>query len=256
MRLAWWSALRPAGALLACAAALVAWIQGGGADPRLVPPRPEAAPARDGGEAPAGGEAYVVKTRLVEALGDATLDVPSLAASQPYFQSYWRKLRGPWVRPGGTAGQLVTTIALHTNSEAETQWAIATQTGIAWAPNVRVWNMNEGTFDQREAIYAPTPASMRFRIGLPAGARLRFSAAVATPLPQTTVFDVSLVDAAGTEHPVTQRRLAPGDVGRWVDVEADLAPWAQQRVELALRTWTERPAAGEKRWVWPSAVEG
>jgi hypothetical protein len=111
------------------------------------------------------------------------IDVPSLAASQPFFQAHWRKLRGPWAHAAGVAGQLVTTIALRTSPQVETQWEGSSQSG-PWVPDVRVWNMNEGSFDQREAIYAPTPATLRFRLTVPPGARLRFSPAVATRPPR------------------------------------------------------------------------
>ena len=75
--------------------------------------------------------------------------------------------------------------------------------------------MNEGSFDQREAIFAPTPATLAFRLDLPRGARLRFSPAVAVPLPATTVFSVTLVDARGRNTPSASRtfRLEATAVG-------------------------------------------
>ncbi|MBV9947425.1 MAG: sulfatase [Myxococcales bacterium] len=251
---------RSATAGLVAAAATLAWVQGGGADARVRPPRAphDEAPAaaRDAGASspeptskapPAGPEAYEARTRLVETIGDAVVDVPNLSAALPFFQAYWRKLRGPWVRVASTAGQLVTTIALRTNPQAEKQWAVATQTGLSWVPNVRVWNMNEGSFDQREALFAPTPATLRFRMPLPPSARFRFSAAVATSIPATTIFEVSLVDAKGDEHTVTTLRVPPAEERRWIDVDADLAPWGDQPVELRLRTTADRPGEGEKR---------
>ncbi|MDP9000627.1 MAG: sulfatase-like hydrolase/transferase, partial [Myxococcota bacterium] len=195
--------------------------------------------------------AYEVKVRLVESLGDAAIDVPNLAASQPFFQAYWRKLRGPWAQAAGVAGQLVTTIALRTSAQ-ETQWEGSTTEGQAWLPDVRVWNMNEGSFDQREAIYAPTPSALRFQLAVPAAARLRFSPAVATPLPATTLFGVSVIDAGGVEHYVSQTRVPPADDRRWLDADVDLGPWVGQKVEVLLRTWIEKPADNEKHWAVPN----
>jgi arylsulfatase A-like enzyme len=268
VRLAWasWVA-RAAAGLLVGSAARLAWIEGGGADARIPPPSADSltaptdapaalaahgSPSDSGVEPPAKRDAYEVKMRLVEALGDAVIDVPSLAAAQPYFQAHWRKLRGPWLRLVGVAGQLVTTIALRTTTQDETQWAVSAQAGT-WAPDVRVWNMNEGSFDQREAIYAPTPSTITFRMMLPGGARLRFCPAVATPLQATTVFDVSLVDAAGDTHAISEARILSRNDRQWLDLEADLAPWSGQMVELSLRTTTT--TASEKRPPVPSSAD-
>jgi arylsulfatase A-like enzyme len=238
---------------------LVAWFAGGGGDARPVPPsaaEPTPTPVREARRGARGSDAYEVKVRLVEALGEAVIDVPSLAASQPFFQAYWRKLRGPWAHPAGVGGQLVTTIALRTGTQMETQWAVGTQSGQTWVPDVRVWNMNEGSFDQREAIYAPTPATLRFRVALPAGARLRFSPAVATPLSATTLFGVSVVDTTGDEHYVSQTRVPPGADRRWHEADVDLGPWAGQKVELQLRSWTESPTESDRRWAPPTDTTG
>jgi arylsulfatase A-like enzyme len=265
-------------ALLVAIASLVAWIEGGGAAARVPPPRPEVTSPEGGPTSPSrargggaestpgaangpsspdhagGADAYQVRVRLVEALGDAVIDVPSLAASQPFFQAHWRKLRGPWAHAAGVAGQLVTTIALRTSPQVETQWEGSSQSG-PWTPDVRVWNMNEGSFDQREAIYAPTPATLRFRVTIPPGARLRFSPAVATPLPATTLFGVAVIDVAGGEQYVSQTRVPPADDRRWLDADVDLGPWSGQKVELQLRTWMEKPADNERRWSPPTSSD-
>jgi arylsulfatase A-like enzyme len=251
VRPAWASWLpRTSAVLVVALAALLAWIEGGGADARVRAPQPEAVAARadDGGADAVGRDAFEVKMRLVEGLGDAAIDVPSLAAAQPYFQAHWRKLRGPWLRPSGVASQLLTTIALQTSTQVD-PLSIPAQPGQTWIPDVRVWNMNEGSFDQREAIYAPTPATYVFRVRLPRGARLRFSAAVAMPATATTVFEVTLIDSAGNEPTVSETRIAPGDDRRWLDVDADLAPWGGQKAELRLRTWTTSATGSNERRV-------
>ncbi|HEY8040828.1 MAG TPA: sulfatase [Polyangiaceae bacterium] len=243
---------RAAVALLVAGAAVVAYREGGGADTRVPPPRPGEAPvtkeARDPGH---GAEAYEVTTRLVEALGDARLDVPALGAAQQSMQGYWRKMRDPWVRLSGVAGDLAMTIALRTSRDFETQYSVPVPGGDTWVPKARVWNMNEGSFDQREAIFAPSPATLAFRIELPPHPRLRFAPAVVAPLSATTVFDVTVVDAGGAEHEVSRTRIQGGDARKWVDSDIDLAPWGGQRVELRLHTATDKPAAFEKRWLPP-----
>jgi len=249
---------RASAGLAVTTAALVAWLAGGGADARPAPPEASqtAPPSVDERHRPLlGGDAYEARIRLVDSLGDAAIQVPNLATSQPFFRAYWRKLRGPWAHPAGTAGQLITTIALGTNAQVETP-KVSTENGQTWVPDVRVWNMNEGTFDQREAIYAPTPATVRFRITVPRGARLRFSPAVATPLPATTLFGVSVIDAAGEEHYVSQIRIPPADDRRWIDADIELGPWAEQKVELQLRTWTENPRENERSWPPPTEATG
>ncbi len=264
MRTSWRWVGRSAAAALVGISGFLAWFEGGGADARVAPPprapiRVEidpAAVAQDAGVAPtgsragassAGREAFEVKLRLADVIGEAAIDVPSLAAAQPYFQAHWRKMRGPWRRAPGVAGQLLATVALRTSVQRETQWAVAGSAGQSWVPDVRVWNMNEGSFDQREAIYAPTPATLTFRLLVPAGARFRFSPAVTTQLPATTLFDVSLVDAEGREHGLSESRVAPGEDRRWLDVDVDLGPWAGQKVDLVLRTGTSvEIGAGDK----------
>ncbi len=107
--------------LVRLGAAVVAWRSGGGADARAPLPRsPESPASPPNGAAPArarGAEAYEVRTRLVDALDEARIDAPNLAAAQPSFQNYWRKMRGPWGPPGGVAAQLVTTLSLRTSAE-------------------------------------------------------------------------------------------------------------------------------------------
>jgi arylsulfatase A-like enzyme len=250
---------RAAVGVVLAAAAFLAWWAGGGADARIPPPRPSdvAAPA-DAGPPAAGGEAYEVSARLVEQLGDARVDVPSLAASVAYFNSAWRKLRGPWVHPSGPGGDLAYTVALRTSREAEKQWSVGTSDGGTWVAQARVWNMNEGSFDQREAIYAPTPARVTFAVQLPPRARFRVSPAVAVALPATTVFDVTVIDAGGGRTAVHEARIAPGDPHQWNDLDLDLGKWSGQRVELELWAHTVPAAEGDRPYVAPvrDALDG
>jgi arylsulfatase A-like enzyme len=243
---------RAAVASLVVVAALVAWREGGGADAR--PPVPHAPPeaasslssAAATPRAGRGAPAVEVTRRLLDALSDARLDVPSLAAAQPYLAMHWRHMRAPWTSVAGPAAPLALQLALRTSPEAERQRSVAQPGGDSWVPQARVWNMNEGSFDQRECIFAPTPATIVLRVEVPPAARLRVSPAVLTGIARTTVFEAAVVDAGGRTTAVASTRIAGSDARHWIDVDADLAPWAGQRVELRLRTATDEPAAGEK----------
>jgi arylsulfatase A-like enzyme len=228
--------------LLGLAAAVLAWRTGGGADARIPPPPTTTQPAEPPPSA-GGTDAYEVKTRLTEALGEARIEIPNLASSQGVFQSYWRKMRSPWSPPAGIGGSLVTTIALRTSDE-ETQWAVTNRDGGTWVPEARVWNMNEGSYDQREAIFAPAPATLSFRMTLPPRARLRVAPALAAPALSVTRFEVTVVDAAGTAHAVSETRVAADDAHGWHDLDVDLSPWSGEAIELVLRTTADAPASG------------
>jgi arylsulfatase A-like enzyme len=263
--------------LIGLCAATVAWRAGGGADARVPPPRlgePSAAvtgaPRDAGREGAEGAEGYEVKTRLIDALGLARIDVPGLAGSQAAFQGYWRKMAGPWVHPAGTGASLVTTLALRTSTE-ETQWAVTTHDGGTWAPPARVWNMNEGSYDQREAIFAPPPATLTFRMTLPPRARLRVAPAVASGIdledaPRkregegarrasgTIRFEVDVVDAAGATHGVFETTVDAGGGHAWRDADVDLSAWAGQPVEVVLRTAADTPVTGGALALWGDPV--
>ncbi len=241
---------------LVVTASLLAWKEGGGADARA--PAPHVDVAGDPAADPAtghGASAYEVTTRLVDALGTAHLQVPSLAASQPFIAPYWRKMRAPWTQLSGAAAHLALTLAIRTSRGQEKQLAVPTQAGATWVPQARIWNMNEGSFDQRECIFAPTPATLSFPLDVPPRARLRLSPGVLTPVPLTTVFDVSVVDADGGEKPLEHLRVAGADARRWIDLDLDLAPWGGHEVTLVLRTSTDAAAPDAKRWTLPLAEE-
>ena len=243
--------LRTTVTLLVGAAAVLAWQQGGGADARVLPPQPAAAAAaKEPADRGHGAEAFEVATRLIDKLAEARIDVPGLGAAQQSIQAYWRKMRVPWVPLSGIAGQMALTIAMRTSRDLEAQWAVPVPGGDTWVPEARVWNMNEGSFDQREAIFAPAPATVAFTLDLPPAARLRLSPAVLSPMPTTTVFDVTLTDSTGVEHALSQTRIAGTDAKRWldVDVESRGLGWTESD---ATSGDLERQAGGghEKRWM-------
>jgi len=247
---------RIAVALFVMAASVLAWREGGGADARRPPPHADlASPTPQAPSEGHGAPAFEVKRRLLDALSDARIDAPSLAAAEPFMQPYWRKMRAPWTHLDGPAGAMALTLAIRTSREAEKQLSVAVPGSDSWVPQARVWNMNEGSFDQRESIFAPTPATIAFRLDVPPAARLRLSPAVLTGVPVTTVFEVSVLDASGAEQPVSTTRIAGTDARSWVDVDADLARWGGQRVELRLKTSTDKPGPGEKTWAPAKAAD-
>jgi arylsulfatase A-like enzyme len=236
------------GAVVATAG-VVAFRFGGGAEARPAPPEPSAAPSVTTSAASVrphalGGEAYEVKVRLTDAMTDARIDAPSLAASKTYMQAHWRKMMGPWTHPSGAAGDMVMSQALRT-SRMEIQWSVPLSDGTAWAPSARTWNMNEGSYDQRDSIFAPTPATISFHLTVPNGARFDFSPATLDPMGATTVFTVRVVGSDGRSTVVATRRIASADARRWFEESADLSPFAGQSVELRLETTTDRARASE-----------
>lgn len=240
-------------AALVPALSIVAWAYGGGKEPLPDPPRPAtaasasgAAPVRAGGDAGAAaqkpgkpqaqaGAVYVEAMRLVEKMQDARIDAKALPAARSVLGQHWRKMRAPWFPiPATDAGRLVTSIALRT-SDTETQWAAPTGGGNAWKPEARVWNMNEGSYDQREAIAAPTPGTVTFHLELPAGAMLSFTPGSVNATGEAIELSVFVTDARGTRTKVGGARLAPELTRKWgEEARVDLSAYAGQTVDLAL----------------------
>ena len=167
----------------ALAAGLVAWRSGGGAERNTPPPKAEgagpsassassasSAKAPGAGPSAASPPAFEVSTRLVEAMKDARIE-GNLAAAGRALSLHWRKMKPAFVPLSGEAARWVTSIALRT-SATETQWAMpSSKPGKQWAPDARVWNMNEGSFDQREALVSPPETTLSFRVAIPQGGR-------------------------------------------------------------------------------------
>lgn len=237
---------------LVVAGALVAYRRGGGADAKVPPPRASAATVAASASAapsgPAGAEAYQAKLRLTDAIGDARIEAPNLVASKPFLLPYWRKMMGPWGHPAGEAGQMLMSIALRT-SKMELQWAVPLSGGRSWVPDARIWNMNEGSFDQRDSIFAPTPSTLAFRVTVPQNAKLDYSPAILQPVNGTTVFTVAVVPADGREVVVSTTRVQQGESKKWFDASADLSKFAGQSVELRLKTSIDKPLPSEKKFV-------
>ena len=244
-------------AALVPALSLVAWAFGGGKEKLPEPPRPASAssmphgangasalvdggaPLAAAGRAPnaQAGAVYVQAMRLVEKMQDARVDAKALPAARMVLGQHWRKMRVPWFPiPATDTGRLVTSIALRT-SDTETQWAAPTGGGNAWKPEARVWNMNEGSYDQREAIAAPAPSTVTFHLEIPAGALLSFTPGSVNATGDAMEMSVFVIDARGTRTKVGGARLSPELTRKWgEEARIELSAYAGQTVDLELVT--------------------
>src|SRR5438309_691039 len=103
------------------------------------------------------------------------------------------------------------TFAAEPSHPSHLAFTIALRSGPADAPAG-----GEGSFDQREAIFAPAPATITFRTSIPSDARLTFSPATLNVSTDAVVFEVILVDARNAEHVVYTHRVPPSSMRTWV----------------------------------------
>jgi choline-sulfatase len=234
--------------LLAIAACALARRSGGGAEEAVPPPRPDDLPRDASANStstststeprppPVGPEGYEVALRLAEIATDARIDAPNPGLTQKILGAHWRKMRPAWFATSGPAARAVTTIALRT-SAIETQWSMPSNTaGKSWTPDAKVWNMNEGSYEERDALVAAAPASFAFKVTVPQGAQLTFSEGTVNATADTTVFVVTAVDAKGEAREVYRHRLGPAGARRWTDASCSLEAFAGQTIELRLST--------------------
>jgi arylsulfatase A-like enzyme len=230
------------------AMAVLAWKMGGGAEPPTAP-RAEAAEASRSVE----GDTYEAAVRLVEVASEATFRFPQADARRAVIKSHWRQQRPPHLKLAGDAARFVANVALRT-SASETQWAMALEKkGEAWAPDARLWSVNEGSFDQREAFLAPGPGAIALRVTVPRGARFTFAEGTLNTPNVATVFVVRVVDARGRTHEPYRHVLEPAFARRWTDASCDLSAFAGQTVELSLHVETTRANETAPRPADPAA---
>jgi arylsulfatase A-like enzyme len=180
-----------------------------------------------------------VAVRLVNALKDAQLDVPNLGAASSALDSHWRKMRLPWTSLTGNAAKAALSFALLT-SQTEDEAIIPIGGGEVWKPDARKWNMSEGSFDQRDAVFVPTPARVTYSLRIPLGARLRFAVATESSIGETT-FRVRVKDEQGIDRDVFSRTVGPSDAKKWLEANVDLAEYGGRSVELSLLTSLAAP---------------
>jgi arylsulfatase A-like enzyme len=222
--------------------ASIAYRAGGGAERTPEPPRApsiDVPPPRGAEKGTATG--FEVETRLIDGIKHARFDVPNLRRGLSAMDGHWRKMRLPWTDLTGAAARTTMSFAVLT-SESEDEAVIPIGRGEVWKPDARRWNMSEGSFDERDAIFAPTPSRIVFDLQVPLDARLRFSMTVDAAAAPTT-FAVSVKDARGSERELFSREVAAPSSKGWFDANVDLSEFAGQAVELSLTT-TMAPPSG------------
>lgn len=234
-------------ALALCGGALaLARHEGGGAAAPRPLPKAAGPAATVGGVTAVVADGIEVETRLVERLGEAKIEVPSFASGERRLATHWRKMQVPWTTLAPDVARYATTIALSSSGEEEKQMTSPQANGTVWTPNVKIWNMNEGAYDMRQAIFAPTPATLSFRVAIPPDATFHFSPAVVEyrdaqtgePLahtPRQATFAV-FVDGGHGDEPVCDKTVSLDEVRGWQEATCDLSKWGGRSVELKLRT--------------------
>ncbi|HVH46251.1 MAG TPA: sulfatase [Labilithrix sp.] len=234
--------------VLSIGACAVAWRAGGGADAPSPPPRPlvdAAANVSPSTVQQRPGDGYEVAARLVELAKDARFEMPREASARAIMKAHWRQLKPPFSPMTGEAARFVTSIALRT-SASEIQWAATFgKDAKPWAPDARVWNMNEGSFDQREALVSPTPGSITFRVNVPQGGKLTFAAGTVNATEEATAFVVAVFD--GTWREVHRHVLPASASRRWTEASADLSAYAGREIDLRLSTEAAGVVADDDR---------
>jgi arylsulfatase A-like enzyme len=188
-----------------------------------------------------------VFARLSDGVGRATVDAPNLAKVDTELD-YWRRMHSPWVRASGDLARAVQQVSLVRSGGRPGRQGLGG--GGAWVPDPKVWNMNEGSFDQREVLFAPAPASYRFRgLDIPAGARFETGLAIVGPSLGGAEFELAArVD--GKRQVLATQRIDGDKNGTYQPLTVDLGKLAGKRIELELTTRALVPAAGAPAAVW------
>ncbi|MBX3187455.1 MAG: hypothetical protein KF819_10590 [Labilithrix sp.] len=200
-------AMRAAIVLVAVSACCLARRLGGAADEAAALPRP--AP-HDASSATTAGERFEVAHRLVETAKSARVDAPD--ARIGLLDRRARTMRPPWFE------------------------------APPWVTRIALPSIDERSFDQRDALFAPAPASFTFRVGVPGGAKLAFAAG-SVGATRDAIYVVTVVDAKGETHELLRHRLAPAR--GWTELSCSLADFAGQIVELRLSTELSPVVTGE-----------
>lgn len=201
-------------------------------------PIPTAPSASASATAATGDEIEQVAVRLTEHVGDATLDVPNLARGLTDLQAHWRRMQAPWKDTARQPNSKIVQLVALRQSAGEVAHVITTSSGGSATFDVRKWNTAEGAFAQREAIVAPTPSKLRFRVRVPVQSTLEIAPAVLGVGPNTG--DVTFVARAGD---VEIGRVVVHDRDRWNEKRFDLGAVSGKEVELELSAESPSPGA-------------
>ncbi|MGZ3448722.1 MAG: sulfatase [Polyangiales bacterium] len=228
-------------ALGAGAVAIAATLAGSRAprDAAVTPVPPAASTASLQAKAGAD-EAEEVFVRLTEKVGDAQIEIANLQRGLTEIALHWRRMQAPWKDTSKQSrARLVQLIALRT-SQTEVAHVVTTKTGGTATFDAKKWNMSEGSFAQREAIVAPTPSTIRFRVRVPPQAALEIAPAVlgigegAATGPAGDVSFVARAIPVGGGAPVEIGRIVVQERDRWNEKRFDLSALAGKEIDLEL----------------------
>jgi arylsulfatase A-like enzyme len=192
-----------------------------------------------------------VAIRLSELLATASVDTPNLASVDASLD-HWRRMPSPWIRKAARSDRAVQQIALVRGDG--TQKLAPISADRTWAPDPHLWNMNVGSFDQRESILAPPPSTLRFTgLTLPRGATLQTAPAVVGANPTGVEFEVAVKSGNGPRSIVALRRIEAGIPEAFQDWRVDLSPWNGKVIDLELVT-RSAPAPTVPAAIWGSPV--
>ena len=177
---------------------------------------------------------WSVSSRLVDALDSAEVNVPSLDEPRmiALLKGYWRRVHSPLVGPKGSTARLVEQIGLSAVAASQPKRDDSGGSHADhWYADPRLWGLDEGTYDQREAILAPAPSRLTWRVNLQSESRFETSVAAFGAAGEAQ-FEVTVV-SAGHRHSLGQKRLAQSRT--WTDWTLDLSPF---RGDIALELST------------------
>jgi arylsulfatase A-like enzyme len=191
--------------------------------------------------------AWGVAYRLIDHIGEAELNSP--AFDEPriagMLKGYWRRLHSPFVGPQGNRGRLIQQIGIASN-----QLPILKESELDdghWHADPKLWGLDEGTYDQREAIVAPAPTRIVWHLRLQE--RSRFETSIAAFAGEgVTQFEIAIV-ADGTRHALAQKQVSQSHA--WDELTVDLSAF---RGEVALELTTSGRDASLAAWGSPIVV--
>ena len=175
-------------------------------------------------------------TPLIDYLDSAVLEGPSTEASVKRFHAiHWRSMKAPW--SGLTSGmrKRVELVALTTSV---TERASPTAALGGWQPELKTWNMAEGSFEAREAVLLPPPSRLRLPVRIPRGAWLELAPAILGLRTGNVTFEVAATTRHGVREILSTVKISAGDPPAWHETKVSLAAYADQEIELEIRTRT------------------
>lgn len=203
-----------------------------------------------------------IALRLLDRLDQAQISAPrqSERAERGLLAKHWRRHRLPYTGPSGELGRLAQAVGLTEALEVEPARA-ATASDLTLAPakrqsemlsgdgrelderDLRTFGLGEGSHDQRESLLVAAPATLRFKLHIPANAKLRLAPAVIGS--SEVSFSISFHSDLGVLHPLGTTTLrGPSKHFRdWViDLQAAGVGAGDGELELSCESKSHEPA--------------